>query len=220
MPTGVNISPQAISVTADTEFSGSYAAHLAVDENLTTKWCSTDTTAEHWLTLGFDRKVIVSGAVIKHAGSGGEWADFNTQAFTIDSADYPTGPWTTQMTGSNPLQHDSTTLVLGTPQRMRYVRLHITDAGIDNYARIYEFEVWGEIPPIPGDFDHDGDVDQVDFGLFQRCYAGAGVSQTDPQCDETRLDTIDDDVDLDDFGIFQGCTSGPNIPADPMCHEP
>jgi hypothetical protein len=26
---------------------------------------------------------------------------------------------------------------------------------------------------LPADFDRDGDVDQDDFGIFQRCYSGA-----------------------------------------------
>jgi hypothetical protein len=31
------------------------------------------------------------------------------------------------------------------------------------------------------DFDHDGDVDQSDFGILQRCYSGAG-KPADPNC--------------------------------------
>jgi hypothetical protein len=34
---------------------------------------------------------------------------------------------------------------------------------------------------IPGDFDNDGDVDQADFGVFQRCLSGGGVP-ADPNC--------------------------------------
>ena len=34
---------------------------------------------------------------------------------------------------------------------------------------------------IPVDFDGDGDVDQDDFGVFQRCYSGAG-NPADPAC--------------------------------------
>ncbi|MBP7936436.1 MAG: hypothetical protein KA354_17495 [Phycisphaerae bacterium] len=41
------------------------------------------------------------------------------------------------------------------------------------------------IPLIAGcearDFDHDGDVDQSDFGLLQRCFSGAG-EPADPDC--------------------------------------
>jgi len=68
----------------------------------------------------------------------------------------------------------------------------------------------------PGDFDGDGDVDQEDFGCFQECLTGSGVPQTDPDCQDARLDH-DEDVDQDDFGIFQACTSGPNVPPAPGC---
>jgi hypothetical protein len=68
----------------------------------------------------------------------------------------------------------------------------------------------------PGDFDRDGDVDQVDFGRFQSCYVGPGVEQTQPACMEARLDA-DVDVDLDDFAVFQACMSGPRVAADLRC---
>jgi hypothetical protein len=71
---------------------------------------------------------------------------------------------------------------------------------------------------FPGDFDEDGDVDQEDFGRFQACYSGGGVTQSLPECREALLDE-DDDVDLDDFTIFQGCVSGANQPADLFCDE-
>ena len=31
------------------------------------------------------------------------------------------------------------------------------------------------------DFDHDNDVDQSDFGIFQRCYSGEN-NPADPNC--------------------------------------
>jgi hypothetical protein len=66
------------------------------------------------------------------------------------------------------------------------------------------------------DFDLDGDVDQTDFGLLQRCYSGPGVTQSDEACACIHLD-VDDDIDQDDFGLFQACMSGANVPADPQC---
>jgi hypothetical protein len=35
---------------------------------------------------------------------------------------------------------------------------------------------------IAADFDGDGDVDQVDFGVFQRCFSGDKMP--DPTCDD------------------------------------
>lgn len=72
--------------------------------------------------------------------------------------------------------------------------------------------------PIPGDFDHDSDVDQVDFGCFQRCLSGDTVTQPDPSCRGTRLDP-DSDVDVYDTSIFLRCLSGPGVPGDPHCAD-
>ena len=73
--------------------------------------------------------------------------------------------------------------------------------------------------PIPGDFDHDGDVDQSDFGRFQQCLTGTGFEQFRPECQGAKLDA-DEDVDQDDFGIFQACMSGPGNLADDNCANP
>lgn len=73
-------------------------------------------------------------------------------------------------------------------------------------------------PPIPGDCDRDGDVDQKDFGHMQACLSGRGVVQAMPDCQKANLDT-DDDVDEADMLVFQQCISGPDVPADPGCAE-
>lgn len=65
------------------------------------------------------------------------------------------------------------------------------------------------------DFDCDGDVDLDDFGLFQVCISGPGISLT-PGC-QTRDFDVDDDVDQSDFGAFQRCYSGAGNPPDPSC---
>ena len=65
-------------------------------------------------------------------------------------------------------------------------------------------------PLTPGDFDHDEDVDQADFGIFQRCVSGDGQAPVEG-CDLEDLDR-DGDVDQDDFVVFQGCVGGANSP--------
>lgn len=71
-------------------------------------------------------------------------------------------------------------------------------------------------PNVPGDMDHDGDVDQTDFGLFQACYTAPGQASGDPACDDADFDG-DVDVDLADYGAFQRCYSGPTVLGDPNC---
>jgi hypothetical protein len=73
-------------------------------------------------------------------------------------------------------------------------------------------------PYVPGDMNRDGDVDQEDFGNFQSCLSGSGVPQTDPACQNAKLD-LDSDVDLNDLKVFQKCMSGANVWADPDCAE-
>ncbi len=68
----------------------------------------------------------------------------------------------------------------------------------------------------PADLDGDGDVDQVDFGLFQVCFTGPGVSPPPPGCEAGDFDA-DADVDSQDFQTFAGCISGPDNPSAPDC---
>ena len=58
------------------------------------------------------------------------------------------------------------------------------------------------------DFDHDGDVDQVDFGHLQGCMSGGGVVYG-AGCGDADLD-IDGDVDAGDFNSFLTCLNGAN----------
>jgi len=80
-------------------------------------------------------------------------------------------------------------------------------------------EVAGSPPPILGDMDRDGDVDQEDFGCFQACLSGSVIPQPDPACQRALLDT-DADVDGYDTAIFLGCMTGANVPAGANCFAP
>jgi hypothetical protein len=74
--------------------------------------------------------------------------------------------------------------------------------------------------PYPfADADHDGDVDNDDFGVFQTCYTGSGGGvPTGCVC----LDrTGDGSIDSSDLTQFNRCYSGPNVPwsqaVTPLC---
>jgi hypothetical protein len=215
-PDDVNLCLTAAASSADTIYGASWGPEKALDGQLGTKWTSTGISPTHWLAVDLGAIADVSAIIVRHASAGGEWETYNTQAFTIESGPGTSGPWTTEFVGSNPNQLGVSTFSYPDPAALRYVRLNISDPGIDNYARIPEFEVWGVIPPAVGDIDLDGDVDLADFGRFQACYTGAGHAQNDPQCLSSRLDG-DTDVDPEDFTIFQSCITGANVPADPDC---
>jgi hypothetical protein len=215
-PAGTNLALTASDAVVDTQYSADFDPDKARDGQVSTKWTSTGTSANHWLAYDLGALSAVSRFVVKHASSGGEPTYYNTQAFTIESAPDMQGPWSVEFIGQNGAQAGTSIFDYTSPVAMRYVRLNISDAGIDNYARIPEFEVWGSIIRTPGDFDADGDVDQSDYGHFQACMSGPGIEQNDAGCANARLDN-DDDVDQDDFLAFQGCMSGANVPAEPDC---
>lgn len=73
-------------------------------------------------------------------------------------------------------------------------------------------------PVVAGDFDRDGDVDNVDLDHLEACSTGPEVPQIDPLCEDARLDG-DADVDQTDFALFQRCVSAPSSPAHPSCMD-
>lgn len=65
------------------------------------------------------------------------------------------------------------------------------------------------------DYDHDGDVDDIDFRVFAECGSGPKIPIR-RECADRDLD-FDNDIDSTDFGIFQRCFSGPDNYWDPDC---
>lgn len=74
------------------------------------------------------------------------------------------------------------------------------------------------IKTVAPDFDGDTDVDQDDFGVFQKCLTGPGIPSTHPACQAADLDG-DEDVDQTDFQSFLACVSGPNQAAERDCDD-
>ena len=69
---------------------------------------------------------------------------------------------------------------------------------------------------IPADFDGDGDVDMTDFAHLQLCLQGTAIEQTDPACQNAKLDG-DTYVSRSDLDLFTRCMSGSHVYADPDC---
>ncbi len=103
---------------------------------------------------------------------------------------------------------------LSVDQHTAVISVSSTDAGNSPQTITVNLTV----ETVSPDFDHDGDVDQEDFGHLQICLTGTGTPQNDPACLDARLDD-DTDVDVNDFATFQACMSGANVRAEPTCDD-
>ncbi len=66
------------------------------------------------------------------------------------------------------------------------------------------------------DFDHDGDIDQDDFGHLQRCLGDTLEPPGDAGCLDAHL-ASNNTIDQYDVTAFIECHSGPAVPAAPGC---
>jgi len=139
------IAPGAVAVSADTSQPGQ-EPHQAVDGDINRGWMSSDVSGPHWLQLDLGMYAPIYGFKVWHASAAGGGVLQNTQAFRIESADTPVGPWDTQFVGDNSDGEEVSEFAYGLPRLLRHVRLYITDPGNDLAARIPEFEVLSQSP--------------------------------------------------------------------------
>lgn len=216
-PTGSNLAPYSTAVQTDSVYGSQWSGINAIDGvvSVASKWASANTAPPHWLALDLGRNWVVNGFIIRLPGAAGESTAYNAEALSIQTAGSMSGPWATEGTIDNRAQASVINRSFVTPRTLRYIRLYITDAGIDNIARIPEFEVWGPFPGYRGDMDGDLDVDQADFGLLQACYAPAGA--TLPQaCLAAELNG-DGVIGQGDFSLFMECLGGANVTPPNSC---
>lgn len=102
---------------------------------------------------------------------------------------------------------------------LQYVRLGLNFKSYDN---IWYDDVMVEVDPIPVchtprfDADGDSDVDQDDFGVFQRCFTGAANAFDCHMC-RCMDGNVNERVDEADLVSFTACLSGPSVPAPAGC---
>jgi Zn-dependent metalloprotease len=63
-------------------------------------------------------------------------------------------------------------------------------------------------PAVPGDYDHDFDVDLVDYAALRACLSGPVAGSITPACASGNFDG-DSDIDLFDVAAFQQAFTGP-----------
>jgi hypothetical protein len=71
-----------------------------------------------------------------------------------------------------------------------------------------EFGVLLPPPPLPGDYDNDGDVDLDDFARWLDCLTGPEAGPYPPECSPGALDS-DDDIDMHDASLFWDAMTNP-----------
>ncbi|QGQ94403.1 discoidin domain-containing protein [Paenibacillus psychroresistens] len=140
--------------TASDVINASESADKAVDANGTTKWTSnppSSTPGDKWLKVNLGGTFNITRWVVKHAGSNGEAATYNTKNFKLQKSN-DGNVWTDvdAVTNNTAASTDRTVASFSAS----YVRLYITTSvqdgtgyvtvpGDRSNARIYEFEVYG-----------------------------------------------------------------------------
>jgi len=82
-----------------------------------------------------------------------------------------------------------------------------TNNGLEGYR--FAFTIT-RVVTLPGDFDHDGNVDHDDFDSFEQCFGSPGV-RARIECEPGDFDG-DADIDCDDWAAFQLAWTEPDDP--------
>ncbi len=144
-PSGSNLSlTAAYYIESGRNLTDQYGRY-ALDGVSTTKWCcnTSDSGGTSTLAVDLGSTATVTGYIVRHAQYGGEAAYMNTEQYRIESGTSMFGPWTTEWTVNNSCQAQYNRFIYGTPRSLRYLRLVITDPGIDTWVRLPEFEIYG-----------------------------------------------------------------------------
>jgi len=147
-PQGDNLALSAVEWRTDSNFSASYGGDKAIDGIVSgaSKWTSGGAAPPHWIALDLGVESRLTGFIVRMAGEA-ETVTYDFTAFQLQSAPTLDGPWTTDFTVDNPGQFATIKQLYPALHQTRCVRLYITNAGIDAYARLPEFEVWGYAGP-------------------------------------------------------------------------
>jgi hypothetical protein len=147
-PTGTNVALYSTGWLTDSDYSSSYTGDKAFDGIISgsSKWCSTNSTPTHWLAINLGQPRWIDGITVQMAGLVETPISYSFKNFEIQSGSSLTGPWTTEFTVNNSPQFSSVNCLYDTPKQLQYLRIYITNCGIDNYARLPELEVYETIP--------------------------------------------------------------------------
>lgn len=145
-PDGSNVAIFSTEWQTDSSYSSSYEGDKAYDGVVSgsNKWTSDGSSPPHWLILDLGQQREINGITLRMSGDANELIDFNFKSYRLESASSMSGPWTTEFEVDNSPQFSWVHSLYDTPATFRYLRVYITDTGIDNYARLPEIEVYEE----------------------------------------------------------------------------
>ena len=180
--------------------SGDYANYLPERHLTTTAIDCTDlsqVSLEFWRWLGVEQSAY-DHAYVRVSNNGTSWTTVWQNGATISDSS-----WTQQECDISEVADGQPTVYLRwtmgtTDVSWRYCGWNIDDV-----------EIWGinTAEPVPGDYNHDGEVDLNDFAYFDGCMTGPENGPAPAECEAFYFDA-DDDVDLADFAAFQMAIAG------------
>lgn len=143
-PSGVNIARFSTGWQADSVYNSNYTGDRVYDGIISpeSKWTSLGTPPPHWLTINLGQPRAINGITVRMSGAAGEWIVFNLRQFVVQTGNSFNGPWSNDFTINNLPQFSFVHCLYDTPKLAQYVRLYVTDCGVDNYCRLPEFEVY------------------------------------------------------------------------------
>lgn len=158
-----------------------------------------------------------------HALSGDTFTVANGGAATLNYAISVNHPWlaVSPTSGSSAGETDSIAVaydVEGLAIGQHVAVIEVRDDGSSPPAvnSPQTITVTVDVRSVLPDLDHDGDVDQEDFGRFQTCYSNG--ESIPPACVEADFNH-DELVSQSDFAVFLGCMSGAGVAADVTCDD-
>ncbi|MEI2431052.1 PKD domain-containing protein [Lysobacter yananisis] len=130
--------PTTSSAACNSNESAAKAINGSVSGGTTDKFCSLASPA--WLQVDLGSAQTVGGFTVKHAGAGGESANWNSKTFTIQTSTNGS-TWSTPVSVTANTGNTSTHAISATSAR--YIKLNVTTPtqNGDPATRIYEFEV-------------------------------------------------------------------------------
>lgn len=144
LPEGTNIATQSTGWLADSSYSASYGGNKAYDGVISefSKWTSLGSTSAHWLAINLGQTRTINCITLRMSGAANESINFNLKNYEIQTGGSLSGTWTTQKTVDNTAQFSFCHTIFDTPLSAQFIRINISNCGIDNYARLPEVEVY------------------------------------------------------------------------------